>query len=242
MKKSIDKNSSIENNINSDTLYQTKVETPLLNEKDIDDSELFLNDEDILEEDILEIENELNDIDDIKVDNIKKDNIVLDSDNDNVNDENDLCPDTPLGVEVDKTGCPFDSDADGVYDYKDRCSNTPLRAKVDKFGCEIKRVAKKILKVKFEKNSTRLTYNSFGEVLRFSDFLKKYPKYDAQIIAYTDNDRGIKLARDRARAIKEALIIEGIDASRLEVFAYSKNIITKHNKDINTIIEVKILY
>jgi len=167
---------------------------------------------------------------------------VLDSDNDNIDDSKDLCPDTPLGVEVDKTGCPFDSDADGVYDYKDRCSNTPLRAKVDKFGCEVKRVAKKILKVKFEKNSTRLTYNSFSEVLRFSDFLKKYPKYDAQIIAYTDNDRGIKLARDRAKAIKEALIIEGIDASRLEVFAYSKNIITKHNKDINTIIEVKILY
>lgn len=46
---------------------------------------------------------------------------IKDSDNDGVSDKNDKCPNTPAGVAVDKTGCPFDKDIDGVADYKDEC-------------------------------------------------------------------------------------------------------------------------
>ncbi|PJJ08169.1 outer membrane protein OmpA-like peptidoglycan-associated protein [Flavobacterium sp. 1] len=47
-----------------------------------------------------------------------------DSDNDGVADKNDKCPDTPAGVQVDKTGCPLDKDLDGVADYLDECADT----------------------------------------------------------------------------------------------------------------------
>jgi OOP family OmpA-OmpF porin len=60
-----------------------------------------------------------------------------DSDGDGVEDKNDLCPDTPEGVEVDRTGCPLDADMDGVGDYMDRCPNTPRGAVVDGFGCPL---------------------------------------------------------------------------------------------------------
>lgn len=46
-----------------------------------------------------------------------------DSDNDGVADKNDKCPDTPVGVQVDKTGCPLDKDIDGVADYLDECAD-----------------------------------------------------------------------------------------------------------------------
>jgi outer membrane protein OmpA-like peptidoglycan-associated protein len=60
-----------------------------------------------------------------------------DSDGDGVEDKNDLCPDTPKGVEVDSTGCPLDADMDGVGDYMDQCPNTPRGAVVDEVGCPL---------------------------------------------------------------------------------------------------------
>ena len=44
-----------------------------------------------------------------------------DSDNDGVSDSRDNCSNTPLGVAVDKLGCPLDKDKDGIPDYLDAC-------------------------------------------------------------------------------------------------------------------------
>ena len=60
-----------------------------------------------------------------------------DSDGDGVPDDKDMCPNTPLGVEVDEFGCPVDSDHDGVPDYLDKCPDTPIGVKVDSDGCPI---------------------------------------------------------------------------------------------------------
>jgi len=62
---------------------------------------------------------------------------VYDSDQDGVFDDVDQCPDTPLGVKVDKDGCPIDSDNDGVPDYLDKCPGTPAGVVVDKDGCPL---------------------------------------------------------------------------------------------------------
>jgi len=61
----------------------------------------------------------------------------VDSDADGVYDEDDRCPDTPLGVSVDSSGCPIDSDGDGVPDYMDKCPGTPKGAAVDADGCPL---------------------------------------------------------------------------------------------------------
>ncbi len=57
-----------------------------------------------------------------------------DADLDNVPDMIDLCPSTPLGVEVDANGCPLDSDGDGIADYKDLELNSLENAIVDTNG------------------------------------------------------------------------------------------------------------
>jgi outer membrane protein OmpA-like peptidoglycan-associated protein len=59
----------------------------------------------------------------------------VDSDEDGVPDYLDECPGTPIGVQVDKRGCPRDSDGDGVPDYLDKCPNTPEGVQVDENGC-----------------------------------------------------------------------------------------------------------
>jgi len=62
-----------------------------------------------------------------------------DKDKDGVWDKLDMCPDTPLGVQVDEQGCPVDEDKDGVPDYLDRCPGTPeaARGHIDSVGCPI---------------------------------------------------------------------------------------------------------
>ena len=60
-----------------------------------------------------------------------------DADKDGVADKWDKCPNTPIGVKVDKKGCPIDSDGDGVPDYLDKCPKTPARVRVDKAGCPL---------------------------------------------------------------------------------------------------------
>jgi OOP family OmpA-OmpF porin len=60
-----------------------------------------------------------------------------DSDEDGVNDDNDLCPKTPRGIIVDQFGCPVDTDNDGVPDYVDKCSNTPVSIPVNIDGCPV---------------------------------------------------------------------------------------------------------
>ena len=59
----------------------------------------------------------------------------LDADGDGVGDNKDECPNTPLGVMIDRRGCPIDSDIDGVFDGPDQCPDTPAGATVDQLGC-----------------------------------------------------------------------------------------------------------
>ncbi|MGF7138070.1 OmpA family protein [Roseimarinus sediminis] len=56
---------------------------------------------------------------------------MKDSDNDDVADKIDLCPDTPKGVIVDEIGCPIDRDNDRIADYLDQCP--------DEYGTNITR-------------------------------------------------------------------------------------------------------
>jgi hypothetical protein len=61
-----------------------------------------------------------------------------DPDGDGVDESNDLCPDTPVGAEVDADGCAAsqkDSDGDGVSDTDDNCPNTESGAAIDETGC-----------------------------------------------------------------------------------------------------------
>lgn len=62
-----------------------------------------------------------------------------DTDGDGVEDNLDLCPQTPAGTEVDANGCELilDEDNDGVRDDVDQCPLTPAGMTVDENGCEV---------------------------------------------------------------------------------------------------------
>jgi len=146
---------------------------------------------------------------------VDKNGCPIDSDKDGVLDYKDACPDTPKGVEVDKKGCPLDNDGDGVVDYKDKCENTPHGVTIDPHGCAIKST----LKLNFATASDKILSNSYSEVKRFADFMKKNPAYYAEIIGHTDSvgkaGFNMKLSQKRAKMTKKALVEDGVDASRI---------------------------
>jgi len=62
--------------------------------------------------------------------------VVTDSDKDGIPDDQDACPDSPVGGKVDARGCELDSDGDGIVDSRDRCPGTPAGNTVDTNGCK----------------------------------------------------------------------------------------------------------
>jgi endonuclease I len=61
-----------------------------------------------------------------------------DLDDDGILNENDLCPNTPIGETIDATGCSngqLDDDNDGIQNSDDLCPNTPIGETVNTSGC-----------------------------------------------------------------------------------------------------------
>ena len=162
---------------------------------------------------------------------------VPDQDHDGVLNAQDLCPNTPFGVEVNSDGCPIppkmkivkavepkvpeiivetDSDHDGVVDNLDKCPNTPKGFLVNKVGCGIK----KRLEVHFKSDSANLAAGSVQEISRFARYLERMPHVTVTIEGYTDSSgylsKNIVLSRQRANAVKKALISLGISPKRIK--------------------------
>ena len=170
---------------------------------------------------------------------------VVDSDKDGVPDDKDDCPNTKAGVEVSKNGCEvqilLDSDNDGLTDDVDKCPNTPynLRKNVDASGCakEIKEIKKQNsdvkefategdtinLHIEFDtyKHDIKPKYNK--KIKEFAKYIKSLgPKTVVIINGYTDNSgnnaQNIKISRERAFAVRNALIKAGLKPSQVRAY------------------------
>ena len=126
-----------------------------------------------------------------------------DQDDDGVPDWWDECPDTPPGVEVDETGCPFDTDGDGVPDYLDREPNSRPGAIVDEFGVEItENTVVELLNAEAIRRSDVATYLMMhkmqnrvrrGETLPIPD---KFKRVDVNGDGYISFDELLKIIND----------------------------------------------
>lgn len=152
--------------------------------------------------------------------------LPVDSDGDGVPDERDWEPDTPKGAIVDDHGRAIDSDGDEVPDGLDQCPDTPPSLPVDEKGCP--RVVPRDfeLLVVFDLARAQVRPEFFGSLKRIAGLIKTAPKVKLELLGYTDQsgpvEYNLELADKRVRAVRDYLISEGVDKTRLEILPVGK--------------------
>jgi len=176
-----------------------------------------------------------------------------DADGDGVADKDDKCPQV-VGPSA-NAGCPWpDTDGDGVLDKDDKCVD--VKGTVANNGCpeiteeqvsQLNAYAKTIL---FNSGKASFKQETFAVLQSITAILKQYPSSKFSIEGHTDSDgkdaTNQKLSEDRAGAVKNYLVENGIDASRLSSAGYGESKPIDSNKTAkgkanNRRVEVKLV-
>ena len=147
---------------------------------------------------------------------------IPDTDGDGINDEQDKCPNVK-GV-ARYQGCPIpDTDGDGVNDEEDKCPNEAGPA--SNFGCPVidivvvEKVNKAAKNIFFTTGSAKLLAKSYNSLKEVAQILKDNPSYKIDVDGYTDitgnADKNQVLSESRAASVKQYLIGNGVDESRI---------------------------
>lgn len=169
-----------------------------------------------------------------------------DRDKDGIADDEDECPDTPGLPKY--NGCP-DTDGDGLEDRVDECPLEPCPngEDTDEYtcvnGCKVPKekpvveepvveepvtpVVKEITfeDVLFEYNKSNLNDASVEKIKQAAEKIKADGGnyfVDGFADSIGSDQYNINLSRKRAQAVKDALVKEGVEASRLEVRAFGE--------------------
>lgn len=161
--------------------------------------------------------------------NVDTSGCPIDADGDGVTDAADRCPNTPAGTEVDGTGCPIeDTDSDGISDSNDKCPGTPAGLLVGPNGCVILfeegEETVTLEGVNFELNKATLALNAKQVLDLVAASLKANPDLNVEVAGHTDStggrDLNQRLSQARAQSVRDYLVEQGVDASRLTVKGY----------------------
>jgi OOP family OmpA-OmpF porin len=135
-----------------------------------------------------------------------------------------------------------DSDNDGVADLYDKCVGTIAGTKVDGSGCplvlpkveekivyvteEDKKVVKEAVdNLEFDFNSIRLRPSSYPSLNTLARLLID-KDFKLKLEGHTDNvgptDVNLKFSQDRAKAIRNYLISNGVNPSKIEAIGYGR--------------------
>ena len=162
-----------------------------------------------------------------------------DNDKDGIADKVDKCPDQPEDKDnfEDEDGCPDpDNDKDGIPDSVDACPNEPetVNGYADSDGCpdenQVRVLGDKIVlddRVHFYVNSFIIRKVSYPLLQRLAKLIIDHPEYVHVSVEGHADERGPdnfnqKLSEDRARAVMEFLIKQGIAQDRLSSIGYGE--------------------
>ncbi|MAC48565.1 OmpA family protein [Oceanospirillum beijerinckii] len=124
---------------------------------------------------------------------------------------------------------PMDSDNDGVIDDEDLCPDSDPKYAVDNNGCVVlKSVGVSIeLEIPFANDSAVVEEQYFAEIKRVADFMKNYAEGSVEISGHTSArgkaDYNLDLSSRRAKAVADILVNKfGIAADRVNHKGYGE--------------------
>jgi len=153
-----------------------------------------------------------------------------DQDDDGVCDDWDRELDTPKGARVDGAGVALDTDLDGVIDLYDKCVTSPGSA--DNDGCPYEEevseeVSRSLEGIEFDFDSSRILpsnqsiLNDAASYINASDSNANYT-----VVGATDAAGSVEynqgLSERRANSVRDYLIKNGVNASRLDAVGHGK--------------------
>ena len=120
----------------------------------------------------------------------------------------------------------IDSDGDGVDDEHDLCPNTPKGLKVDAHGCVIPGQQIELNGVTFEFNKARLSANAQTILDTIAPAFIGQPGLRVEIAGHTDSigsaSANLTLSQKRAEAVRAYLIAKGAKPDQLRAKGYGK--------------------
>ena len=186
-----------------------------------------------------------------------------DNDSDGILDTDDLCPNDPEDRDEfqDQDGCPDpDNDADRILDVDDTCPNEPetYNGTEDEDGCPdtgsviIEENSIVILeKIYFETDSAEIQARSFPIIDAVAATLVGNPHITLiEVQGHADerssDEYNVRLTRDRAAAVVEALVQRGVTRDRVRSAGYGERcpVDPRHNQEAwerNRRVEFKII-
>lgn len=123
---------------------------------------------------------------------------------------------------------PLDSDGDGVIDDNDECPGTPTGTEVDSKGCPVEKAEPIVLEgVQFEFNSAKLTADAERRLDNVVNALQGSPELEVRIEGHTDNigsdSYNQDLSQQRADSVKRYLVDHGIEPERLTTRGFGES-------------------
>jgi OmpA-OmpF porin, OOP family len=158
-----------------------------------------------------------------------------DNDHDGIRNLEDRCPDQPEDEDgfEDSDGCPeYDNDHDGVPDDEDECPDQAGPRSND--GCPergrvILRRGRIVIfgKVHFDTGSAHIQKRSYPLLDQIADVMKEHHEVGHVVVeGYTDNvgppAMNLRLSRERAAAVRQALIERGVSSGRLRAEGFGE--------------------
>ncbi len=176
-----------------------------------------------------------------------------DTDGDGIADKNDKCPDVKGPKE--NGGCPWpDRDGDGVLDKDDKCPD--VKGTMANNGCPevsdevVKRLNDYAKTILFDSGKASFQKQTYPVLQSIASILKEYPNSKFSLEGHTDSDgkdaANMILSDDRAAAVKNYLIENGIESGRLSSKGFGEAMPidsnkTKAGKANNRRVEVKLV-
>lgn len=156
-----------------------------------------------------------------------------DTDGDGIFDNEDACPEQQ--GDRSNNGCPEDADGDGIINVEDQC---PQQAGVaSNNGCpepekkeleeNVKQDLQNIIEsLQFGVNSSNIDPSSYDELNRLAQIMQDDSELRLIIRGHTDNtgssSANLELSVDRANAVKDYLVQQGVSSDRIAAFGYGE--------------------